>query len=177
MPTFRSIADFGDELGKLGADLTTREKYEITDGMGRRAQKLAEQAASADLGGDPMMSGWKVAELKTRTRRLADGATLLSPASPAAAGGWTVASDGRNQGNAGGFFGPGIIQSGPNAGTTARTKSGKVRKVRARALRRWNGTTRGKDTASDAVALMEREMPKLAEQGVKRVIRKRFDVS
>ena len=174
MPTFSSIADFGDELARLGADLTTREKYEITDSMGRRAQKLAEQAASADLGGDPMMSGWKVAELKTRTRRLADGATLLSPASPAAAGGWTVASDGRNQGNAGGFFGPGINAT---TGLTARTKSGKVRKVRARALRRWNGTTRGKDTASDAVALMEREMPKLAEQGVKRVIRKRFDVS
>lgn len=174
MPTFSSIADFGDELARLGADLTTREKYEITDSMGRRAQKLAEQAASADLGGDPMMSGWKVAELKTRTRRLADGATLLSPASPAAAGGWTVASDGRNQGNAGGFFGPGINAT---TGLTARTKSGKVRKVRARALRRWNGTTRGKDTAPDAVALMEREMPKLAEQGVRRVIRKRFDVS
>lgn len=174
MPTFRSIADFGDELARLGADLTTREKYEITDSMGRRAQKLAEQAASADLGGDPKFSGWKVAELKTRTRRLADGATLLSPASPAAAGGWTVASDGRNQGNAGGFFGPGINAT---TGLTARTKSGKVRKVRARALRRWNGTTRGKDTASDAVALMEREMPKLAEQGVRRVIRKRFDVS
>lgn len=174
MPTFRSLADFGDELARLGADLTTREKYEITDSMGRRAQKLAEQAASADLGGDPMMSGWKVAELKTRTRRLADGATLLSPASPAAAGGWTVASDGRNQGNAGGFFGPGINAT---TGLTARTKSGKVRKVRARALRRWNGTTRGKDAAPDAVALMEREMPKLAEQGVRRVIRKRFDVS
>lgn len=173
MPTFRSLADFGDELARLGADLTTREKYEITDGMGRRAQKLAEQAASADLGGDPMMSGWKVAELKTRTRRLADGATMLTPTARSA-GPWTVAEQGRNQGNAGGFAGPGINTT---TGLTARTKSGKVRKVRARALRRWNGTTRGKDTASDAVALMEREMPKLAEQGVKRVIRKRFDVS
>lgn len=172
MPTFRSLADFGDELAKLGADLTTREKYEITDGMGRRAQKLAEQAASADLGGDPKFSGWTPV-LETRTRRLADGATMLTPTARSA-GPWTVAEQGRNQGNAGGFFGPGINAT---TGLTARTKSGKVRKVRARALRRWNGTTRGKDTASDAVALMEREMPKLAEQGVKRVIRKRFDVS
>jgi len=172
VPTFRSIADFGDELARLGADLTTREKYEITDGMGRRAQKLAEQAASADLGGDPKFSGWTPV-LETRTRRLADGATMLTPTARSA-GPWTVAEQGRNQGNAGGFFGPGINAT---TGLTARTKSGKVRKVRARALRRWNGTTRGKDTASDAVALMEREMPKLAEQGVKRVIRKRFDVS
>ena len=172
MPTFRSLADFGDELAKLGADLTTREKYEITDSMGRRAQKLAEQAASADLGGDPKFSGWTPV-LETRTRRLADGATMLTPTARSA-GPWTVAEQGRNQGNAGGFAGPGINTT---TGLTARTKSGKVRKVRARALRRWNGTTRGKDTASDAVALMEREMPKLAEQGVKRVIRKRFDVS
>ena len=172
MPTFRSLADFGDELARLGADLTTREKYEITDGMGRRAQKLAEQAASADLGGDPKFSGWAPV-LETRTRRLADGATMLTPTARSA-GPWTVAEQGRNQGNAGGFAGPGINTT---TGLTARTKSGKVRKVRARALRRWNGTTRGKDTASDAVALMEREMPKLAEQGVKRVIRKRFDVS
>lgn len=172
MPTFRSLADFGDELARLGADLTTREKYEITDSMGRRAQKLAEQAASADLGGDLKFSGWTPV-LETRTRRLADGATMLTPTARSA-GPWTVAEQGRNQGNAGGFFGPGINAT---TGLTARTKSGKVRKVRARALRRWNGTTRGKDTASDAVALMEREMPKLAEQGVRRVIRKRFDVS
>jgi len=98
---------------------------------------------------------------------------MLTPTARSA-GPWTVAEQGRNQGNAGGFFGPGINAT---TGLTARTKSGKVRKVRARALRRWNGTTRGRDTASDAVALMEREMPKLAEQGVKRVIRKRFDVS
>lgn len=174
MPTFRSLADFGAELEKLGRDLTTREKYEITDSMGRRAQQIAERAASNDLGGDPKFSGW-ASTLETKTRRLSDGATMLTP-TPRSAGPWTVAEQGRNQGNGGGgaFFGPGINRS---TGLTARTKSGGIRKTRAFQRRRWNGTTQPKNTASDAVAEMENELPKIAEDGVRRAIRKRFDVT
>ena len=42
--------------------------------------------------------------------------------------------------------GPGVLASG----LTARTKSGAVKKVRARKVRRWNGYTQGKGTWSDA---------------------------
>jgi hypothetical protein len=52
-----------------------------------------------------------------------------------------------------------------------------VRKVRARRARRWNGTTRPKSTASEAVKVMEKELPKIADKAVTKVIRKRFDVT
>jgi hypothetical protein len=158
MPTFNSMADFGRELEALGRDLTAREKYKITDGMGRRAQQIAARAASADLGGDPKFSGW-APTLDTRTRRVDDGAVLLTP-TPRAAGPWTVAQYGRNQ-----AFGPRFV--GPRL-----TKTGRVSRARQK---RYNGQTQPKNTADDARDLMEREMPKLAEKGVRAAIRKRFD--
>lgn len=158
MPTFNSFADFGEELNRLGADLTTKEKYKITDSMGRKARQLAEQAASSDLGGDPKFSGWAPA-LDTRTRRLADGSTLLTPTGRSA-GPWTVAQFGRNQ-----AFGPAFV--GPRL-----TKTGRVSKARKK---RFNGKTQPKHTGDDARELMEKEMPKIAERGVRAAIRKRFD--
>jgi hypothetical protein len=85
-----------------------------------------------------------------------------------------VAEQGRNQGNAGGFSGPGINRS---TGITSRTKSGAVRRVRARQSRRWNGATAGKGTASRAVAEMDRQLPRIADKAVLKVIRKRFTVT
>lgn len=158
MPTFNSFADFGRELDKLGSDLTTRDKYEITDAMGRKAKQLATQAASADLGGDPKFSGW-APTLDTRTRRVDNGATLLTPTARAA-GPWTVAQFGRNQ-----AFGPAFV--GPRL-----TKTGRVSRARKK---RYNGRTLPKYTGDDARTLMEREMPKIAERGVRKAIRRRFD--
>jgi hypothetical protein len=158
VPTFSSFADFGAELNRLGADLTTRDKYEITDAMGRRAKQLAAQAASADLGGDPKFSGW-AATLDTRTRHVDNGATLLTPTARAA-GPWTVAQFGRNQ-----AFGPAFV--GPRL-----TKTGRVSRARKK---RYNGRTKPKYTGDDARTLMEREMPKIAERGVRKAIRRRFD--
>lgn len=174
MAKFESLAQFGRELEALGKDLNTSEKRDITREMGERAQTLARQAAAADLGGDDAFSGWRrnsLVNLTTEVRSLPDGAALLKP-THRSAGPWTVAELGRNQGNAGGFAGPGINRT---TGVTARTRSGAVRKVRAFQAKRWNGTTRGKGTASDAAALMERELPKIAERGVRRAIRRRFD--
>lgn len=170
MPTFSSFNDFGNELQALGRDLETTEKRKITNEMGKRGQAIFARAAARDLGGDPKFSGWAPV-LATKVRQLGDGSALLVPASRSAAGPITVAEQGRNQGNAGGFFGPGIGKSG----STARTKSGNVRKVRAFSAKRWNGVTQGKGTASDALGEMERELPKVAETGVRKAIRRRFD--
>ena len=170
MHRFESLAEFGRELNGLGKDLTTAEKRKITDAMGKRAQQLAQRAASNDLGGDPKFSGW-APTLETQVRRLSDGSALVTPTKQSA-GPWTVAERGRNQGDVNAFMGPGINRS---TGITARTKGGGVRKVRAFKAKRWNGVTRGKGTASDAVGQMERELPQIAEKGVRKAIRKRFD--
>jgi hypothetical protein len=49
--------------------------------------------------------------------------------------------------------------------------------VRARQSRRWNGATAGKGTASRAVAEMDRQLPRIADKAVLKVIRKRFTVT
>jgi hypothetical protein len=168
MPTFRSFEAFGRELQQLERDLATDEKARITKDMGERAQRIAHDAASADLGGDPKFSGW-APTLDTQLFHRG-GVTTLAP-TKTSAGPWTVAEIGRNKGNAGGFAGPGVGRSG----TTSRTKSGAIRKVRTFKKKRWNGYTAGKGSASQAFAIMERELPKIAERGVARVIRKHFD--
>jgi hypothetical protein len=176
MPTWNSVAAFTHDFDKMMGDLTGPEKRKITRAQGEEAQRIAAKAATHDLGSDRAFSGWTRATpivLETHLRNLADGNTLLSP-TKASAGPWTVAEFGRNQGNASGFAGPGVSRS---TGLTARTKSGRVRKVRARRARRWNGTTRPKSTASEAVKVMEKELPKIADKAVTKVIRKRFDVT
>jgi hypothetical protein len=141
--------------------------------IGKMAKEAAREAASADLGGDPAFSGWRRGapfELVTRYDIIGPGRVSFHP-TPKSAGPWTVAESGRNQGNAGGFSGPGVNRS---TGATARTKSGGVRKVRARGARRWNGRTQGKQTASDALALIDKRLPKLVDGYVGRAIRKIF---
>ncbi len=176
MPTWDSLAAYGRELAGLESDLTGPERQKITRQMAKEGQQIANQAASRDLGGDRAFSGWRRGApipLDTQIRNGRDGATLLTP-KRASAGPWTVAEFGRNQGNAPGFSGPGINRA---TGITSRTKSGGVRRVRARQSRRWNGTTQGKGTASEAVKDMDAKLPKIAEKGVKAVTRKRFDVT
>ena len=172
MASFRSFAAFGAELDKLQREFDRVERARITRLMGERAQAIAEQAASRDLGGDPKFSGW-APRLDTELVTKSDGSTLIGP-TRSSAGPWTVAESGRNQGNARGFFGPGV---NVRTGLTSRTKTGAVRKVRVRKGRRWNGYTTGKGTASDATARMERELPLIAEAGVRRVLVKHFDVT
>jgi hypothetical protein len=173
MPTWESLAEFARELKGLEIDLTQDEIKTITRQMGREGQQIADRQAARSLGGDRAFSGWNrgaPVPLATHLKPARQG-TLLLPKFP---GGWTVAEQGRNQGNAGGFSGPGINRS---TGITSRTKSGAVRRVRARQSRRWNGATAGKGTASRAVAEMDRQLPRIADKAVLKVTRKRFTVT
>lgn len=171
MPTFKSFGDFGAELNKMAATMEKEARQRITRPMGEKAQKIAEAAASADLGGDPKFSGWKP-RLDTQLKDGQNGSTILMP-TKSGAGPWTVAQVGRNQGSAGGFSGPGIGKSG----LTAKTKAGGLKKVKSFKSKRWNGTTKGKNTADKALARMETELPKIAEDGVRAILQKHFDVT
>ena len=130
----------------------------IADKMGVRAKALAKQAASADLGGDNLFSGWPKAPLETRYDHLSPGAIGFKP-TRRAAGPWTVAEFGRNQ-----AAGPRMV--GPRL-----TKTGKVSKARQR---RYNGKTEGKNTASDALAKIEPMVPDVVDAEVTKAIRKFF---
>jgi hypothetical protein len=176
VPTWKSFAEYGLELQAWERDMTGPEQRKVTRAMGVEAQKIADRAAAGDLGGDRAFGGWnrgRPIPLDTRLRPGRDAATILSP-TRSSAGPWTVAEFGRNQGNAGGFSGPGINR---RTGITSRTKSGGVRGVRARRSRRWNGVTRGKRTATDALMVMERRLPQIADKAVLKLTRKRFDVT
>lgn len=171
MPSWRSMSAFVDDLSR---SLTPAEIRRITKAQAEAAQAIANKSAARDLGGDRAFGGWTrpaPIALDTQIKTRKDGHVLLPTRS--SAGPWTVAEFGRNQGNASGFSGPGIGRNG----LTARTKSGAIRKVRARKAKRWNGTTQGMGTASDAVGQMDRDLPKIADVGVRLALRKRFDVT
>ncbi len=118
--------------------------------IGKMAKSEAERAASADLGGDPKFSGWN-APLVTRYDIVGPGRVSFHP-TPRSAGPWTVAQDGRNQ------------AAGPAIGGKGKRGSRK----------RWNGRTRGKGTADDALRAIEPKVPKLVETQIGRAIRKVF---
>lgn len=174
MPTWPDLAAFSRDLDKLERDLARTEAQRITKLMADEAVQIGTKAASADLGGDPKFSGW-APRLDLDVRRTRGFGHIVQP-NRRSAGPWTVAEQGRNQGDGGGgaFFGPGANR---RDGSTRRRKDGSVAKVRAFRSKRWNGYTRGKNTASDAVSDMERRLPKIAEREVGRVVRRRFDVT
>lgn len=162
MPNWNSVAAFSRDFDRMIGDLTGPEKRKITHAQGEEAQRIAAKQAAQDLGGDRAFSGWNRGNpipLDTRLRNLPDGNTLMTPKFP---GGWTVAEQGRNA-----AAGPRLI--GPRL-----TRTGRVSKARQR---RYNGRTRGKHTATDAVRVMEKELPKIADRAVAKMIRKRFDVT
>jgi hypothetical protein len=169
MPTWPSLSAFHADLTKA---LDIAELSKITYAIALKAQQIAEAAASADLGGDPKFSGWAPL-LDTQIKRPSDGSAVLMP-TRTSAGPWTVAEFGRNKGNASGFQGPGVNS---RTGATARTKSGAVRKVRARQAKRWNGYTDPKHTASEAVARMEHELPTIAQEKFIADLLRHFDVT
>jgi hypothetical protein len=173
MPTWSSADAFAAEVARFQADLEREVRRSAGVDMAKRAQQIAERAASSDLGGDPKFSGWKPA-LTTEVKPLSDGA-LLKP-TRSSAGPWTVAEFGRNSdGGVGLFQGPGVNLK---SGRTTRGRDGSLRVSgrRGRKGKRWNGVTRGKGTASTAYGEMERELPSIAEKHVKQALSRRFDV-
>jgi hypothetical protein len=176
VPNWNSVEAFTRDFERMMADITGPDKRKITRQMAEQGQKLAAQAAQRDLGGDRAFSGWNRSNpipLDVMLRNARDFNTLIVP-TRVSAGPWTVAEFGRNQGNAAGFAGPGINR---RSGITSRTKSGGVRRTRASRSRRWNGTTRPKRTASEAVKAMDSKLPDVADKAIRVVIRKRFDVT
>jgi hypothetical protein len=125
--------------------------------IGKMAKAEATKAASADLGGDPKFSGW-APTLDTRYDIVGPGRLSFHP-SRRSAGPWTVAEHGRNQ------------TAGPSLRSSSLTPTGRNRRARAR---RWNGQTRGKSTASDALAAIEPKVPKIVDRRIGRAIRKSF---
>lgn len=171
MPSnFRELGELATSWNEFAAALGSDGAKHIAKEMGDEAQRQAERAASADLGGDPMMSGWPVARLDTTVKLLEPGSLVLTPASRPAAGGWTTATVGRNHGHSG-FAGPGVNN---RTGATTRTKAGGLRKVRqfTGSKKRYNGVTAGKGTADDARALIAAEMPKVVERELPKLIRR-----
>jgi hypothetical protein len=179
MPTWsgpKAFTEFALDLQRMLKDLTVDERQEITHIMGREAEKATHGVMVRALGTKRGFSGWRRGKTIPINTRLIDGrkgATIMAP-TKSSAGIATTAQHGRNQGNARGFQGPGVNR---RTGATARTPTGRVRKVRAVKARRWNGVTRPMHTTDQAVRAMERAVPKVTDRAVRRVIAKRFDVT
>ena len=118
----------------------------IATKIGVAAKASAMKAAQADLGGDNRFSGWAKAPLTTRFDHVSPGAIEFKPG-PRAGGPWRVAESGR--------------RAGMSRGT---------RKRRSRYL----GATKGKGTWSDALKVVEREMPGRVQDEVVKQLRKTF---
>jgi hypothetical protein len=132
--------------------------------VGRAAVSDARSAVPPDLGGDHRFSGWPRAELDVKfSHHRTPGAVTVHP-TRRGSGPWRVAEEGRNQNK---FQGPSI---NVRTGETYRTKKGAISRRRHR-RRRWNGTTEGKDTWSDAERLMAARTPQRVAQGLNRLIR------
>lgn len=129
--------------------------------IGQMAKKEAQNAAQGDLGSDGRFSGWKRGgpyELATRYDIVGPGRVAFGP-TKRAAGPWTVAEHGRRN------------SVGPSLSESSLTPTGRTSRRRKR---RNNGRTEGKDTASDALELIERKLPKVVQTQVGRAIRKVF---
>jgi len=141
-----TFASFAKRLDTAINGLSGAQLKSVMTEVGVAAKADATKAASADLGGDPKFSGW-APTLDTRFDHVGSGRISFHP-SKRSAGPWTVAEFGRH------------ASAGP--------PGGKGRQ------RRWNGRTRGKGTATKAVAAIERDAPDRIEAAVKKTIKKSF---
>ena len=147
---------FGRKVAKFEKDISDDA---LMHDIGRMAKVEADRAVKADLGPDGQFSGWPGA-LSTRYEIVGPGRLSFKPSNARAAGRLTVAELGRN------------ATAGPRLRSSSLTQTGRRRS--ARSIRRWNGVTRGKGTASDAVAEIESKVPRIVEQQVGRAIRRTF---
>jgi hypothetical protein len=155
-----TLDSFGRKVDGFISEIEAEKLRAIATKVGVKAKEIATAAASADLGGDPAFSGWRPAtnHLATRFDHLSPGVISFHPTARSA-GPWTVAEFGRNQ-----AAGPRMV--GPRL-----TKTGKVSKAKQR---RYNGRTKGKGTASSALAKIEPMVPVVVDVEVTKAIRKFF---
>ena len=173
MPTF-TYASYAKALDRLKMDLSPREMRKVSKAMAERGEKIAANAARGAVGGDAKHSGWGF-PLDTKVRPAGDSGVVMTP-TRRSAGPWTEIEVGRNaSGGVGRFQGPGVNM---RTGRTSRRRDGTVSTAnRRRTGVRYNGRTPARGAASDAVGQMERETPKIAEREIKRIIRKRVDLT
>ena len=170
--------DFGTlskKFDQLASEFDGRQLRKSLEVVGRETKGDIVEAVRGDLG-DTSMSGWrrgKPTPIVGRYDIVSDHEIDMTP-TPRSRGPMRVLEQGRNQGNAGGIAGPGIIQNGENAGTTARNKNGSLRKVRARKAKRWNGRTQGKGTWGDATDRVVAVFPKEHRERVEDSMSKLF---
>lgn len=172
MPNFGSIGELSAEFNKLSAEMQLEVAVKVTKAQAEKAKVIADRVASGDLHGELKFRHW-APTLDLQIKPIAGGGHVLVP-TRSGAGPWTVAEFGRHQGNASGFSGPGVSA---RTGKTSRTKAGALRKVSARKGKRWNGVTAGMHTATKAVRAFDAEMPKIAEDGYTKLLRRHFDVT
>ncbi len=151
-----TFASFNAKLVKFQKELSDDA---LMHDIGKMAKVEADKAAAADLGSDGQFSGWP-GKLSTRYDIVGSGRLLFKPSNARAAGKITVAEQGRN------------ATAGPRLRSSSLTPTGRRRS--ARSIRRWNGQTKGKGTASDALAAIDPKVPKLVDSHVGRAIRKTF---
>ena len=165
------LAALGRRLDKLTVEIAgDAQLIRTADAVGMMAKgKTSALSGGAALGGDLAFSGWRdkageLMPLQVAFKRHKKAGAITIHRAPRSAGPWRVAQEGRNQGNASGIAGPGVIQTGPNAGTTRRRKDGKVAKVRRRKAVRWNGTTDGHDSWSQFEKAVEADWLQVVEK-------------
>ena len=149
--------------------------------VGVALRPYAWKAATRDVGTKRAFSGWRRnagirlnVDYSVHTRNVG----LTMHRENRSAGPWRVAEEGRNR-RVNAFHGPGINRRKgggtlPNAvASRARgTPTFVARKFKGR--KRWNGTTKGKDTWSHAAELMAEQAPRLINKGETVAIGKAF---
>ena len=156
MPT-DTFASFAHRLDTFVNGISDPQLKAIMTKVKMAAKADATAAASADLGGDPKFSGW-APTLETRFDHVGEGRISFHP-TRRSAGPWTVAEFGRNQ------------TEGPRTTGPRPTRTGRVSTARQK---RWNGRTQGKGTASDALAVIDRETSDCIEAEIKKALNKSF---
>lgn len=149
-----TFSSFNAKISRLEQQLAGAPLKRHMDKLGKEAKKIAEKEASADLGGDPKFSGWKPT-LDTRYDFVGEGVISFHP-TRRAAGPWTVAEHGRHSAE-----GPRMV--GPRL-----TKTGRVSRARQK---RWNGSTKGKGTATRATTTIDRKVDQLTQEFVRAATR------
>ncbi|MDO8391062.1 MAG: hypothetical protein Q7V57_11280 [Actinomycetota bacterium] len=133
----------------------------MSQAVGARLQPLVARAVVNDLG-KTKVSGWAGQEAEGRAVILKGGAVMIVR-ERRGAGLIRVLDRGRHLGDPGVFQGPGANRK---FGTTSRTKSGKVRQVRAVKGKKWNGYTDPQGTWTDALQLMRAAAPAAVQEHV-----------
>lgn len=160
--TFSAVAQRFDALNR---ELTGEGATKVAQQLGKLGQGDAVKAVRNDWHRDHIKN-WRKAKFTTGVKVQSPGAVTVGPSNQGV-GVWKVAEKGRHHGDSNRFQGPGV---NVKTGETSRLKSGKLRTVKARKGRRWNGYTDPKGTWSDAEELIAKATPKRTQALVNKAL-------